>query len=184
MESPPKRETLRGINNLAPEEVDSGSQSPGDVSPKLLVWSAADELGLGRLITTYSRHFRSRHTKNEGLDYLNNLAFTLNTRRTNLPWKSFVVIKSALDLERLDVVMSKPVKSLTSNPKLAFVFTGQGSQWFRMGYELRVYPTFLNSLLRSQSYLKTLGCEWCLMGISLIRVSNTRYGTNFTRGIG
>lgn len=78
VELPPTLESLQGINTSSPEEMKSEFSSPGDVSPKLLMWSAADESSLRRLTSRYSSHFRSLHISDEGPDYLNNLAFTFN----------------------------------------------------------------------------------------------------------
>ncbi len=102
---------------------------------KLLVWSAADEEGLSRLSSLYSQHFKERrHIVNEKL--IDDLAFTLNTRRNSLAWKSFVVVKSFNDLLSLDQVVSKPIHAAVKSPRVGFVFTGQGAQWYGMGRKL------------------------------------------------
>ncbi|KAF4345876.1 polyketide synthase [Fusarium beomiforme] len=89
------------------------------------------------------------------------LALTLATRRSILPWKSFIV---AGDMDELLVQLSssefKPVRSL-NKPRLAFVFTGQGAQWPGMGRELFAYPVFRASIVAADHYLKhELGCPW------------------------
>lgn len=133
---------------------------------KVFVWSAADEKSLIRLITSYTSHF-TNHAENLGPDYLEDLAFTLNHRRSVLPWKSYVVADSIEQLTKLEDGASKPLLSPTSKPKLAFVFTGQGAQWFGMGRELLIYPIFKDSVLKSQDYLLELFCPWLLEGKTL-----------------
>ena len=45
--------------------------------------------------------------------------------------------------------------------RIGFIFTGQGSQWARMGEELNQYPVFQQSVEKSDLYLRfTLGCTW------------------------
>ena len=96
--------------------------------------------------------------------YLNNLAYTLSGKRSSLPWKSFIMGASVKDLqENLLTNLSKPVRSSTG-PNLAFVFTGQGAQWHAMGRELSAYPVYESSLQRFDSVLKSLRCEWSLIG--------------------
>ena len=48
---------------------------------------------------------------------------------------------------------------------LAFVFTGQGAQWYAMGRELiAVYPAFGHSLETTDLCLRELGACWSLLG--------------------
>ncbi|CAH0017129.1 unnamed protein product [Clonostachys rhizophaga] len=118
----------------------------------LLVWSAADEQGLERMRVEYSSYLE----KNTATD-MRKLAFTLSARRTQLPWKSFMVARdkpSSLEL-------SKPIRSI-KDPKLAFVFTGQGVQWANMGTQFLGNPCFRQSLSRLEEYFKELGASWDL----------------------
>lgn len=94
-------------------------------------------------------------------EYLNNLVYTLDSRRTALYYRSFAVVESMEDLQRLDAVVS-PAPMATSKPALGFVFTGQGAQWPRMGRELIVFPVFANCLGNAQLHLQEFGCPWRL----------------------
>ena len=133
--------------------------------PRLFVWSASDEDGLRRLTDIYSSVLQNYSRTDD--NFMSNLAYTLSDRRSNLPWKSFLVGDSVSDLKRNLSLgkFSKPIRSSPkSRPKIAFVFTGQGAQWYAMGRELLMYPTFTESLKRAEKHLRLLGCEWSLTG--------------------
>lgn len=131
--------------------------------PKLIVWSAADGVVLSDLAMGYHSYFERLSLKadTEG-SFLENLTYTLNTRRTSLLWKSFVVADSLTQLKNR--ALSTPVQSKLK-PRLAFIFTGQGAQWYAMGRELLIYSVFKCSLLKAQRCLEELGCDWLLLGI-------------------
>ncbi|CAI6083222.1 unnamed protein product [Clonostachys chloroleuca] len=49
----------------------------------------------------------------------------------------------------------------SATPKLAYIFSGQGSQWYAMGRELFYrYPIYRKSLLDASVYLQGLDCPW------------------------
>lgn len=132
-------------------------------NPKILVWSAADEGGLARLCKAYSEYFAGLHLEDDEVDvYLETVAYTLAMRRSSLAWKSFVVAESVVSLQDLGASVSKATRS-TLEPKLGFIFTGQGAQWQGMGRELLSFPVFKNSLQNAEEYLQTLGCPWSLL---------------------
>ena len=97
-------------------------------------------------------------------DYLEDLAFTLSQKRDQLPWKSYA-IGSSLDelVEQLkEDNLPRPVKPQEA-PKVGYVFTGQGSQWFAMGRELLAYPQFKANLEAADEYYKSIGASWSLL---------------------
>lgn len=132
----------------------------------LLMWSAADEGGLARLAEMYNAHFQllPSLSSNKAGKYLERLAYTLAARRSSLSWRAYATIHSISDLEGLGAKFSKPIR-YRSQPKLGYVFTGQGAQHAGMAVELMMYPIFKHSLLRSQMYLYDLGCPWSLLGM-------------------
>lgn len=135
--------------------------------PRLFTWSASDEGGLERLATSY-RNYLCNFQGATG-NFLDDLAFTLSDKRSKLPWKSFLIADSASSLEHAlaSHQMKNPVRSFSSNhPLLAFVFTGQGAQWYAMGRELSIYPEFRDSIRSAEKYLRLMGCEWLLTGKS------------------
>ena len=135
-------------------------------SPRIFFFSAADEPGLGRLAATYENYLSS--LPNDSIDhqdiFLENLSYTLMTKRSDLPWKAFAVANSVEALRQsLTIGLSSPVRSSIS-PYLAFVFTGQGAQWCAMGRELEVYPVFKSSLVKAEKHLHSFGCQWYILG--------------------
>lgn len=136
-----------------------------NMRPKLLVWSTADEGGLARLAESYDAHvsqLASSLSTTEASAYLSDLAYTLAVRRSSLNWKSFAVAGSIFDLHDLRRNLSKAVRSRV-NPKLGYVFTGQGAQFAGMSQDLFGFPAYLNSLRRSEMYLDGFGCRWSLL---------------------
>ena len=135
-------------------------------SPKILVWSAADEGGLNRLSAGYCQHFAQISLQQEEAEvYMENLAFTLSVRRSSLAWRSFTVASSLKQLHDMQAEFSKPMRAVM-NPKLGFVFTGQGAQWYAMGRELLAFSVYRDSIQEADLRLKSFGCQWSLLGMA------------------
>ena len=135
-------------------------------NPRLLVWSAQDEKGLGRMSAAYQDHLTITHNVADESQFLADLNYTLACKRSRLPWKAFLVADSTSELkQRLAKGFALQTRS-TREPRIAFVFTGQGTEWIGMGLELLDYPVFVESIIFSQEYLQDLGCTWQLVGMS------------------
>ncbi|KAI5864836.1 hypothetical protein GGS23DRAFT_465969 [Durotheca rogersii] len=151
-----------------PETATNGNTN-GDVNgaeivptPRVFVISANDEHTCRLLSKTYASYFGS--VANDSLAYADQLAYTLHSRRSLLPWRGAVVASNLRELsEKLaseELSLSRP----GSPSRIGFVFTGQGAQWFGMGRELRhAYPVFKESMEAADRHLKTLGSPWSLM---------------------
>ncbi|TGJ79407.1 hypothetical protein E0Z10_g9360 [Xylaria hypoxylon] len=134
--------------------------------PRLLILSSSDEGGVGRQIKSLSHSFSTLNDCQAefGLEQLDDLVFTMNTRRTMFEWKSFCVVESVADFRNLSDSISNPVRSSSKEKHaVGLVFTGQGAQWPGMGYELLYWPICRTSLVSSQHYLRSLGCCWYLI---------------------
>ena len=136
--------------------------------PKLFVFSAADESGVTRMKDSYLDYFKNLDASQLEKISLDDLAYTLSQKRSLLAWKSYAIASSIEELhQNLESgTLSKPVRSFGSTQvNLAFVFTGQGAQWYAMGRELLNSEVFRNSLQQSQDVLDTLGCPWNIEGV-------------------
>ena len=135
------------------------------VTPHLLIWSSHDQGGISRLQQLYLEYLHSKDQANMP-DLLARLSYTLNERRTIFPWRTFCIASTITDVERqLENGLNKPVRSLQS-PKIGFVFTGQGAQWYAMGRELLAYEVYYSTIKNADIFLGTLGCGWSLIGKS------------------
>ncbi|KAK5653765.1 hypothetical protein OQA88_7922 [Cercophora sp. LCS_1] len=127
----------------------------------LITLSANSEASLTIMITNLRRWLST--PAGESTPFTD-LAYTLNVRRSKLPWRCSVVATSSQDLEvALSDPKLKPIKS-SRDVALSFVFTGQGAQWFAMGRELlSTLGVFAASIGDSNRIMKSLGCEWDLV---------------------
>lgn len=98
---------------------------------------------------------------------MHDLAFTLTNRRSMYTWRVAILASSQAELtERLADKEVQPSKC-SIEPRLGFIFTGQGAQWAAMGRELmRDYPIYASTIHEADSCLKGLGAEWSLLGRS------------------
>ncbi|KAL9100557.1 MAG: hypothetical protein Q9163_004079 [Psora crenata] len=136
--------------------------------PRLFVLSAQDRDGLNRQRRTLHQFLRDQSLQFTGAPeasdlYLGDLAFTLSERRSRLAWRSFVTASSTDELLSGLESTNAAVESFrpSSEPRIGFVFTGQGAQWPRMGVELYQYPVFRESIEEADEYLRfELGCKW------------------------
>ncbi|KAL2819315.1 hypothetical protein BDW59DRAFT_123333 [Aspergillus cavernicola] len=99
------------------------------------------------------------------------VAATLSSRRTMHRFRSFA-IASGLDsvIERIQdpLPVAQWKSKLDSVPRLGFIFTGQGAQWFAMGRSLlEQSPLFLQTLERCDAILQALPQDrptWSVVG--------------------
>ena len=140
------------------------SNYDGSTRARLLVWSTADEKGISRMEDSYKNHFvhniNSDPTAHGNNGYIRDLAYTLTSHRTSFPWRSFAVVQSIVDL-RQGLSLSKPIQA-SNRRGIAFVFTGQGAQFARMGQDLIVYDVFQRCLFAAEGQLRDLGLAWFL----------------------
>ncbi|KAF3768157.1 hypothetical protein M406DRAFT_106902 [Cryphonectria parasitica EP155] len=98
-------------------------------------YGAHDEPTLRNILIDYSTLRVSNST-----DMLN-LAYTLGCRRTKLPWRSFGIARAASLGQDVLAASAGILHAGSDAARPAFIFTGQGAQWARMGAELlQLYP--------------------------------------------
>ncbi|KAJ6104774.1 hypothetical protein N7523_011094 [Penicillium sp. IBT 18751x] len=102
-------------------------------------FSASTEKSLLATLGAYSAYLKAQGNVN-----LYDLSWTLNSRRSTLPFRVSIFASNLAELTtRLDKAASSPSELTPGTqtrsirkPKLLGVFTGQGAQWARMGAEL------------------------------------------------
>lgn len=110
----------------------NGLSSPDslDSSARLLVWSSADEGGIARLKDTWREHLARLSTCGKAdATYLRNMAYTLGSRRTHLPWRTYAVVGTEDNVAGIADRITAPTNA-ASPPKLGLVFTGVRSLLF------------------------------------------------------
>ncbi|KAK5055268.1 hypothetical protein LTR84_013018 [Exophiala bonariae] len=149
-----------------PEKLDAGSsikQGALNTQPRLLVWSSGEKKSLDRTFTNLAEYLSQKAAANTKPEVIDRLAFTLEKRRSIFSWRTFSIVSSFQDaVAQLTETLAVPVRAKQS-PNVAFVFTGQGAQWFAMGRELLSYKVFFESLSASNQVLQSLNCPWSLL---------------------
>ncbi|KAI0016815.1 hypothetical protein F4780DRAFT_797307 [Xylariomycetidae sp. FL0641] len=151
-----------GNSKLSPSADRNGTtqfkgEGSNDLPCKLLVWSAADERAVDRMIRDYSSFYTVDVAPDAGK--VAKLAYTLGARRTRMLWRAFAVVNSDSGQYDAELPVVKPVRS-SAEAGLALVFTGQGAQYAQMGHELLQYPIFATTLTQVNEIYQTLGCRW------------------------
>lgn len=139
-------------------------QSTDNAKPRVLVLSAKNGKSLQKAV----EHMREYTTKTSCP--VNDLAYTLGSRREHLAHRAFAIIDP-------DGTISDFEKSRDIPSGMTFVFTGQGAQWAGMGKELMsVSPCFLSSIRAMDQELSLLvnPPSWTLEGKIPYTCANTR----------
>ena len=146
-----------------------GGKANGGFFPKRLVLdkkrlytlSAFDQPGLERVAKNLAEHLDSLGPAAFAPQNMANLAYTLGEHRSKLPWKTTCFAENGPELcEKLECLQKDIAVRSTGEPRIGFVFTGQGAQWPGMGVELLERKVFRNSVDKSAQYLQELCCEW------------------------
>ncbi len=133
--------------------VPSEKEVTPETGPHLLTLSANNPEALERLAKNYQTYL-----KNASEDNLGNICYTTNRGRTPLRERISVVGEDKLKIiSELKKFTDKPGKNsspTSSRPKVAFLFTGQGSQYPEMAKELyEKCPTFRQTLDKCNEFL-------------------------------
>lgn len=125
--------------------------------PHLLLFSAKHPKALKKIV----EHHQSYYLSNPS--HLSDIGYSLSLKREALSQRAFVVTDGADDWS--PVFSSRPLPR--EEPRIVFVFGGQGAQWAGMGKELIMnVPEFRASLQTMDDILHGLpdGPTWSLIG--------------------
>ncbi|KAF3771163.1 hypothetical protein M406DRAFT_245563 [Cryphonectria parasitica EP155] len=157
--------TSNGANGHA--NTNGASNGLATDSARIVMLSAKDEHACQTMISNLAEYVSSKSTGNQEKDsaLFARLAYTLSQRRSLFSWIATTSAQSLTDLSKaLTTPRMKPARREETAPRLGFVFTGQGAQWFAMGRELiEAYPVYRDTILEAEGYLKGLGAEWSLL---------------------
>lgn len=144
----------QGSPSAGKQEVDSHT-----TAARLLMLSSNDEDGIKRQAHAL-REYCVGHKASAG--FLDNLAYTLNSRRTTLQWQTPVSLSSTQGLDDALSSTSKAIRRPSIQPAICFVFTGQGAQWPQMGQMLyQQNESFRKSIQEADSHFRqVLTCAW------------------------
>ncbi|KAI8287110.1 Highly reducing polyketide synthase [Colletotrichum sp. SAR11_57] len=117
----------------------------------LLLFSAGHEESLKAMVKGYKTFLNMQPSRLEGL------AHTLTHRRSHLGHRTFTVVTDECESLVFNPPPLPSFRSNTQNAGIAFVFTGQGAQWARMGsHLLKTSREFLQDIREMDAALKSL----------------------------
>ncbi len=122
--------------------------------PLLLPLSSHTEKA-GKVLLTTLTSAAMDNPETQTADFASSLS---SARRSHHRYRSYAIANhgsNAAEVFALSATPWKPI--LNRKPRIGFVFTGQGAQWYNMGRELfEKSPLFRQLLLRCEAVLKTL----------------------------
>ena len=157
-----------GISTETPTNsvtIDSEAEEIPAIGSRILLLTAKDEAVVQSIIEKLKEYVINSGMNEDEL--VSRLAHTLCQRRSNFPWRisvPFPASKHGL-LAALNDSANLIPKHAVKPPRIGFVFTGQGAQWYAMGRELiGVYPAFAATLHEADQHLRDMDCPWSLLG--------------------
>lgn len=150
--------------SLLPGTNDTLATGTKALARRLYVLSGNDKSSLEARMNDLSVYLEQRPEVFQN-SLLPNLAYTLGQRRSHLAYK--VAISARGSAELIPALASKDTSTFRSTvePRIGFVFTGQGAQWHAMGRELLdAYPVFAATMEKIDRHLLSLGADFSLLG--------------------
>ncbi|KAL7623018.1 hypothetical protein AAE478_006697 [Parahypoxylon ruwenzoriense] len=169
---------LKGLPAESELEFLDAEKFEGHIKTKrLFVLSANDETAARKSMERLGI-FLEQHAELYQSTMPRNLAYTLCQRRSQLPWRIALVAdmcsKLAIALNRPEIV---PKRAPAKSPKLAFIFTGQGAQWYAMGRELlESHAVFASAIQQADKHLLSIGADFSLLEELLRDEKDSRVG--------
>ena len=144
---------------------------------RLFVLSANDEAALRNSVKRLGIWIE-QHAELYQTTMPRNLAYTLCQRRSHLPWRVAVVAGMCGDVNTaLNSHEATAGRASTETPRVAFVYTGQGAQWYAMGRELlQTHPVFYDAIVRADAALKAIGADFSILEELTRDKESTRVG--------
>ncbi|KAL4966473.1 polyketide synthase [Aspergillus stella-maris] len=153
---------LEDTSALVPYKNGVAKQTLSAEQCRLFTFSAKDEQSLDDNMSNLSQYVEGQKKLDQA--FLDNLAFTLTNRRSNFRWTKAVPASSIGGLRKSLEERKLATTRRADPPRIGFVFTGQGAQWYAMGRELlSAYPVFRSTIQRCEDLLATQGCSWSLI---------------------
>jgi acyl transferase domain-containing protein len=151
------RSEIKQNDLAAPQDRLDEARPTREAAAVLLQFSAYSAASLDAQIKALTDHVR------DGKVNLQDLAYTLGSRREHRPYRAYAVTSDLSDIR----CSSTNVVQERAAPKVAWVFTGQGAQWPGMGAELiEVNNVFRTTIRKLDAYLQSLPSppSWSIEG--------------------
>ncbi|KAF3392979.1 Compactin diketide synthase mokB [Talaromyces pinophilus] len=149
------------LNSPDSFSTDTDDTTDNDPKHKLIFISANDKQSLVQRIKDFGIYFEQRPEVFEKLLF-GNFAFTVGSKLSHL---SYRIALPACSLDNLGIRLAQlkvNAPKVLGDPKIGYVFTGQGAQWAQMGCALMEYPIFKAVIQQADDYLRQLRAEWSL----------------------
>lgn len=155
---------LNGTHHLNGIDSRNGSHTNDESRSRIFLLSAKDQNACEAMAARLKDYILNDYSIDE-TKFLDNLAYTLGSRRSAFNWTlAYPASSSSALVDLLKSNRFKPARSSDST-RIGFVFTGQGAQWYAMGRELiKAYPVFENTILQADACIQKLGSQWSLIG--------------------
>ena len=154
----------------------------------VLTISARSKEALQRIALHYSEWLKDRANEVDE-SFAKSLCYSLNERRSQFPHRLALAFGSIVDASKSLQDYATDVagwdKSVSygevnsTDPKLVFMFGGQGSQWHAMGRQLiETEDVFKEAILTVSNVIKDLGMTWSLVDELMASEERSRIAEN------
>lgn len=166
----------------------SEQEEPVSRLNNILTISARSKEALQKMAFHYSEWLKD-HVNETDESFVNSLCYSLNERRSQLPHRLALAFGSTDDASKTladyandflgwdKLVSYGEVDS--ADPKIVFMFGGQGSQWYAMGRQLiETEATFKEAILTVSNIVKDMGKTWSLVDELMASEDKSRISEN------